>query len=154
MSKLSFFAAPLCLALTLCLAPVLSGCTGHGGSMSGNKTAVTQQDLQHHNYTLVTINGKEYTGERVPSIEFNEGFRASGSMCNGYTGKAELTDNVLTIKQMASTKMLCVDPVLNQLEADFSTMMMEGANISLQNNMLTLSRDDLSLVFKLRDYVN
>lgn len=143
------------LLLLLCTAAViaLSGCGGKSNAAQ-QKSALSKEDLLHHNFTLTHINGKAFTGtERTPSIEFNEGFRVSGATCNRFMGQAELKDGVLIVKEMASTMMLCADPDLNKLEQDFSVMLEAGADITFQENILTLSRNGYVLQYILSDQV-
>lgn len=108
-----------------------------------------REDLAHSGFVLVSVDGVPFTGDtRVPEIAFSEDFRVSGSVCNRFVGQGELADGVLTVKQMASTKMLCASEELNRLEADISAILMAGARVSLTGDVLTLSRDGRVLVYK------
>lgn len=118
------------------------------------QVALSEKDLLHHRFVLKTADGVDYsTKERVPTLEFNEGFRVSGGICNRFTGQAKLEGSVLTVKQMASTKMLCVDQALNALETTFAVMLDKGVAVTLADNVLTLSGDGHVLVYELRDLV-
>ncbi len=125
---------------------MLSGCLG--------SKPVGQNDLLYHNFTLAEVNGKPFSGEKIPNIQFNEGFRISGSVCNAYTGQAEMTGDTLSAPQLASTKMLCFDQELNELEFAFGNMMMAGAKFRLENGILTLEGEGYRLKFKNAAYVN
>lgn len=124
----------------------LPGCTGKSKS-------ITSQDLMHHNFVLMELDGKPYKGEKEINISFNEGMRVSGAICNQFMGTAELAENKLVVKQMASTKMLCFEE-LNQMETDISFMLINGADINYDGQILILEGDGHKAVYKLRDYVN
>ena len=129
--------------IAFCL--VVTGCMEAKGP---NKS-----DLLHRNFEIISVDGKIFsdTMSRKPNLEFNEGFRISGGICNRFTAQAELKDSVLFARQMASTKMFCPDPELNTLESTFATMLMEGATITLDGNTLTLRQSGHTLVYTLRD---
>ena len=119
-----------------------------------NKKPLDSKDLLHRSFVLASIDDKPFTGEKVPTLEFNEGFRVSGAVCNRYVGQAELKDNTLTVPNMASTKMFCNDKVLDELESSISRMLVTGAKVSLENNVLTLEDSSQKLTFVLKDAVN
>ena len=141
MNRMQFF-----LAFATCIALVLAaGC-------AAGKT-LTQADLLHRRFVLESVDGKPFTHERAPDIEFGEGFRVYGAVCNRYTGQGELKNDVLFVKQMASTKMLCADGTLNTLEQDFARMLQDGATVEFADNTLTLRQGGRVLVYKARDWV-
>ena len=141
MKRLIFSLAVLCLVFSL------TACSAKNGEVS-------QLDLLHRNYVLISIDGEPFSiQDHQPNIEFGAGFRVSGAVCNRYTGQGVLKNSVLTVDQMASTKMLCIDPALNQLESDFSNMLMNGVRVSQTANSLTLSHDGRVLLFRIRDWV-
>lgn len=114
-------------------------------------TSVIQADLLQRYFVLRSVNGQDYTHkERVPDLEFGEGFRVFGQMCNRYTGQAALEDGKLFVRQMASTKMLCPDTKLNQLEDAFAQMVHAGADLAFDGSTLTLVGNNLEMLFDLR----
>jgi heat shock protein HslJ len=120
---------------------------------------LTQSDLLHRRFILAQANGLSFTGQdKVPSLEFNEGFRISGAVCNRFTAQAELKDGLLLARQAASTKMLCMDERLNQLESDFFRLLQDGASLELHGKYLRLTGKagdkPLQLEYELRDWVN
>ena len=118
--------------------------------------AITQQDLIHHRFVLVSADGKDFSAkDRVPSIEFNEGLHISGAVCNRFTGQGRLVGNVLTVEQMASTKMLCVDPDLSELESLLARMLSEGAELRLggDGQRLVIRQGKHKLIYKLSDWI-
>lgn len=146
----------------LCLAALLfavAGCMGQGGAPVGQEASVnatvTAQDLLHHRFELTAINGAALPKNisRTPTIEFNEGMRISGQTCNRFMGNGTLENGVLTVSEMASTMMMCVEPVLNELERDFSALLRGGAAVRLDGQTLTLSKEGYELTYTLRDLV-
>lgn len=141
---------PFILFLMLCM----NTACGIRSSTVADAHIPTEEDLLHRNFVLVSIDGREYVGsERLPNLEFNEGFRISGVVCNRYTGLAEMKNGLLVVRQMASTKMLCADHELNLLEDLFTRMVMGGVEISLDSGQLTLRGEGHMLVYRLRDWV-
>lgn len=113
-----------------------------------------QGELVHHNFILTEVNGIVFTGERIPNIQFGEGLKVSGAVCNNYMGQGELIGDKLFVRGLASTKMLCPDQALNELEFAFGNMLMDGATISYSVNTLILVGDGYRLKFKLQDLVD
>ena len=120
---------------------------------SDDSKPLEAKDLLHHNFVLVSIDDKPFSGDKAPSIEFNENFHVSGAICNRYVGKGELQNNTLTVPNMASTKMICNNE-LDDLEGSMSKMLVNGAKVTLQGNILTLEDSEQKLTFHLKDAVN
>lgn len=127
-------------------ATLLAGC--------GGDKPVTQEDLLHHRFVLVSENGNKVEQEVSPYIEFNEGLMVNGKMCNSFFGKVTLEDSKLTSAGLASTRMLCSDEQLNKLDATIGEVFKDGAKVTLENDQLTLKTDKYELVYKLSDYMN
>lgn len=151
----------LCLCISALLFTIgISGCTDDTKSQSQAAVnepaaaAVTQQDLLHRRFVLKSANGKDYSQKnRVPDLSFNEGMRISGGICNHFVGQAALDQNTLTAPNMASTKMLCADQELNELESAFAEMLRAGAAVVLNDEGLILRGDKLEMVFTRADWV-
>lgn len=131
--------------------------TGHDGS-TGTASAVenvlAKDMFEHHRFELKTVDGVDYSSkERVPDLSFNEGFRVSGKICNGFSGQGELDGETLFVRQMVSTKMFCADQDLNTLEGAFATMLDKGATLTYDGRTLTLKGEGPVLVYELRDLV-
>ena len=108
-------------------------------------------DLEHRRFVLASMDGATFSASRTPDIAFAEGFRVSGQMCNRYMGQGVLDKGVLTVSQMASTKMFCMDAALNTVEEVFSSMLIAGAQADLSGDTLTLSQGGHVLVFTAAD---
>ena len=129
---------------------MLAGCV----SLGTHKVTVQEDQLIHHRFVLETVNGKDVPqGVKAPELSFNEDMHLSGSMCNSFTGKGDLSEGVLKAKKIAMTKKLCTDPELNKLDATLSKMLHDGAQVDLTEDQLTLATDSDSLIYKLADRV-
>lgn len=128
---------------SLCFLAV-AGCAGG--------KAPAQADLLHRRFVLESVDGQPFVSKQsAPDIEFGENFRVYGRVCNRYTGQGELSGGVLTVKQMASTKMLCLEEALNAFEHQFAQMLAAGAAVDLSGNRLTLKGDGRVLVYRLQN---
>jgi len=95
------------------------------------------------------VDGKAFSGQKVPSLEFDELFNVYGVICNRFTGQGELAENGLFfIRRMFSTRMFCHEQELNQLEQLFGQMMLEGAVLNLQGDILSLRQGGRELRYK------
>ena len=140
--------------MTMALCAALMVLTTACGKQPGASHTITHQDLLHHRFLLVSSDGKDFNAkERVPSIEFNEGLRVSGAVCNRFTGQGRLTGNILTVEQVASTKMLCIDHDLSELENLLLRMLSEGVELRLDGQNLVVYQGGHVLVYKLSDWV-
>lgn len=138
--------------LLLGLTAATAGCEKQAANQAHTPA---MEDLIHHNYVLVSVDGQAYANqERVPHISFNQGFNISGAVCNRFTGQGELVDGIVYLRNAASTKMFCVEEGLNQLETLFHEMLQKGASITLEDQRLTMSQGNHTLVYALKDLVN
>lgn len=103
---------------------------------------ISASDLVGRKFVLRQVDGSDFHVERQPFIEFGEGMRITGSACNNFMGPGELSENVLTVKNAASTMMMCVEPGLAKYESDFHKMLQTGAKIALNGETLTLEGND------------
>lgn len=132
----------VCLFL---LAPVLLG-----AACSAAK-APALADLSQRRFVLVSQDGVPFAAANAPDIAFGEDFRVSGRVCNRYAGQGTLENGVLTVKGMASTKMLCQDEALNRLETLFAAMLDAGAQADLSGGLLALRQGGHTLVYRAAD---
>ncbi|MDE1513740.1 MULTISPECIES: META domain-containing protein [Vibrio] len=147
---MNFSSKSLLAAITL---PVLiSACASNN-----NHQQITVQDLQHHNWQLVQIDGKDVTKDeqhQAPRLEIGEQMMASGNAgCNNFFGKAELKDNQFRIEKMGMTMKMCL-PEMMDTEQMVSKTLSDWSTITLTNQTLTLKNDVHTLTFTLRDWVN
>jgi heat shock protein HslJ len=58
---------------------------------------------------------------------------------------------VLTVKGLASTRMLCSDENLNKWDQVIGEVLNNGAALNLQDHKLTLTQGKHTLVYRLKD---
>lgn len=123
--------------------------TGFAAAQEGE---VRKDDLIGRKFALIVANGQAANFDRQPEIEFagDRDLEVFGQICNRYRGVGELAGNRLAVGQAVSTRMLCLDGGLSQLEDRFMAMLEGGAAITLTGDILTLSRDGFWLVFEER----
>lgn len=158
----------LLMLLTIGLFAIgLAGCSdAPAASSSGQEAApsakaepasgpeLSKETLLHRHFALKTADGVSYADkDKVPTLEFQEGFRVVGGICNRFTGQGELEGDTLFAKHLASTKMLCVDQDLNALENAFGVLLNKGAKLSFDGKLLVLRGDGHELVYEVRDLV-
>lgn len=135
------------LLFVLSAAITLSAC-----SMNQN-TGVKQTDLQHHRFELLSVDGQTVPAAqgRIPDIEFGSNLHVSGKMCNNFMGQGQLQNNVLTVKGLASTMMMCTDENLNKWDHVISDVLNNGAALSLNEHKLTMTQGKHTLIYRLKD---
>lgn len=138
-------------AALMLAATVMTGCAG-----TTNNAELSAEQLQHHRYVLQSVNGSPLTGldaARQPEISFGENLHVAGAMCNRFMGQGKLSGNTLKVDGMASTRMMCIEPQLSELDNVIGGMLSEGAQVNLAGNTLTLKNGQHTLVYTLADLV-
>lgn len=118
---------------------------------AGDSSGLTKEFLTHQKFVLVQVNEADYVAEQdlpTPTLEFGDDFRVSGRICNNFNGPGELQNDVLSVRAVASTRMLCPDSNLTQLETRFFQMLESGVTLSMDGDRLHLRQGESSLVFK------
>ena len=135
------------LLTVLCLVTLPLAACGDSGKPA-TKTPIAQTDLVNHTFVLTTIDGKAYAGTgEVPFVTFGQEMGVSGAVCSAFTGKGTLTGATLMVKDLAATKKECADPALNALDTELPAMLTSGADLTLVDKKLTISKDKRSLDF-------
>ena len=130
--------ALLCMVLFV---PMLVACAKAGGP-------TTVGDIAPGRYVLQSVDGAAFSNrERTPEIAFDANMRVTGQVCNRFMGQGTLKDGILTVPEMASTMMLCVDKQLNAMESEFAGLLRRGAQISLEGDTLTLHNGNTRYVY-------
>lgn len=112
---------------------------------------VAWDQLAGKTFTLVKVGGGDFKVAmgRQPFIAFGADGRVNGSACNNFNGPGELKDGILTVKNAASTMMMCVDQNLAEYERYFHKMLRNGVKVELQpDGVLVLSGDAKVLRFE------
>ncbi|KAB8307433.1 META domain-containing protein [Erwinia endophytica] len=129
-------------AALILVALLLAGCSSGGENASHNS-------LSDHNFVLKGVDGQAVTpsvGIR-PGINFAQDMRVSGVMCNRFFGQGKLQHGKLSVPQLSSTRMLCIDPQLNEWETMIGKMLTTGVTLKLERQTLTLSGSGHTLVY-------
>ncbi|UFN70674.1 META domain-containing protein [Vibrio alginolyticus] len=141
------------LVTAISLPVLMTACASNGD----NVKEITAQDLQHHNWELVQIDGKNIElkeRQQAPRLEIGENLTANGNAgCNNFFGQAELKNNQLRIEKMGMTMKMCMDDQM-KIEQAMSETLTEWSDITLTKEGLMLKNDDHKLTFQLRDWVN
>lgn len=117
---------------------------------------VTPADLQHHHWVLSEIDGKEITKESKADLEIGEAMNSNGNAgCNGFHGQAEINPKTgeFRIEKMAMTMKMCQGEAMN-IERAVASTLSAWSTIDLSKETLTLTNDQHSLTYTLRDWVN
>ena len=140
------------LVAAISLPVLMTACASNGD----NVKEITAQDLQHHNWQLVQIDGKNIAAEerQAPRLEIGENLTANGNAgCNNFFGQAELKDNQLRIEKMGMTMKMCMEDQM-KIEKVMSETLSDWSDITLTNEGLVVKNADHELTFELRDWVN
>ncbi|HAS6241390.1 META domain-containing protein [Vibrio vulnificus] len=134
--------------------PILvTACVSNGD----NVKQLTAQDLQHHNWELVSIDGNAITineHQQTPRLEVGENMMANGNAgCNNFFGQAELKDNQFRIEKMGMTMKMCIDDAMNTEQAVSQTLS-DWSDITLTKDSLVLKNSNHTLTFTLKDWKN
>ncbi|WP_250657744.1 META domain-containing protein [Alkalimarinus coralli] len=119
---------------------------------------VSVKALQHHNWELTHIDGKEipvHKSHQRPRLEIGENFTANGlAGCNSFFGQASLRQGKeFRIEKMGLTRKMCPESVM-EIEQAVSETLSSWSGISLTKERLTLTGQQHVLRFRLRDWVN
>ncbi|MBD0785429.1 META domain-containing protein [Vibrio sp. Y2-5] len=124
---------------------------------TGDEVQITAQDLQHHNWELVQVDGKDLVkNERLktPNLEIGEKMIANGNAgCNNFFGQAEVKDNKFRIEKMGKTMKMCIGDIMDTEQAVSQTLQ-EWSDMTLTKDSLVLKTEVHTLTFKLSDYMN
>jgi heat shock protein HslJ len=102
-------------------------------------SVISKDSLTHRRFALTRANDQSFPDTKTaPSLEFSEGFRISGAVCNRFTAQAELEGGVLRASRAAATKMMCMDKNLSGLEDDFFKLLQEGVALEMNGDRLVL----------------
>lgn len=124
-------------------AMLLSGC----GVGPGNSSHYSS--LAGHHFVLKSVDGQKIIppAGMKPGISFAQDMNVSGVMCNRFFGQGKLERDMLTVPHLASTRMMCSDPALNQWEAIIGKMLVAGVLVQRNQHTLTLSGSGHTLVY-------
>lgn len=120
---------------------------------SGPTTEVVNSDLQHHHWTLSTIDGVAIASDIKSDLEIAEHFTINGlAGCNRFFGSARVEKNRLIADPLATTMMAC-SPAEQVVEQAVLETLGKGATINNQGTELTLTGDQHTLTYTLADWM-
>ncbi|TOH24519.1 META domain-containing protein, partial [Vibrio parahaemolyticus] len=123
------------LVTAISLPVLMTACASNGDDVK----EITAQDLQHHNWELVQVDGKNIVldeNQKAARLEIGENLTANGNAgCNNFFGQAELKNNQLRIEKMGMTMKMCME----------DQMKIENAMTQTLSNWsdITLTKDGL-----------
>ncbi|EGQ8134590.1 META domain-containing protein [Vibrio parahaemolyticus] len=141
------------LVTAISLPVLMTACASNGDDVK----EITAQDLQHHNWELVQVDGKNIVldeNQKAARLEIGENLTANGNAgCNNFFGQAELKNNQLRIEKMGMTMKMCMEDQM-KIENAMTQTLSNWSDITLTKNGLVLKNADHELTFTLRDWVN
>ncbi|MBE4429093.1 META domain-containing protein [Vibrio parahaemolyticus] len=141
------------LVTAISLPVLMTACASNGDDVK----EITAQDLQHHNWKLVQVDGKNIVldeNQKAARLEIGENLTANGNAgCNNFFGQAELKNNQLRIEKMGMTMKMCMEDQM-KIENAMTQTLSNWSDITLTKDGLVLKNADHELTFTLRDWVN
>ncbi|EGQ9057203.1 META domain-containing protein [Vibrio parahaemolyticus] len=141
------------LVTAISLPVLMTACANNGDDVK----EITAQDLQHHNWELVQVDGKNIVldeNQKAARLEISENLTANGNAgCNNFFGQAELKNNQLRIEKMGMTMKMCMEDQM-KIENAMTQTLSNWSDITLTKDGLVLKNADHELTFTLRDWVN
>lgn len=141
------------LVTAISLPVLMTACASNGDDVK----EITAQDLQHHNWELVQVDGKNIVldeNQKAARLEIGENLTANGNAgCNNFFGQAELKNNQLRIEKMGMTMKMCMEDQM-KIENAMTQTLSSWSDITLTKDGLVLKNADHELTFTLRDWVN
>jgi heat shock protein HslJ len=128
------------LAVSIALLVLLTGCAGNPESGTG-ETAKTEPgaDLWGTSWRLVEVQGAAALEGVEATLEFPEPGRVAGNgSCNRFSGSIQVTGNSVMIRQLAATRMACIEPAANRQELDYLGALEASGRYSIQGDVLEL----------------
>ncbi|HCE2151812.1 META domain-containing protein [Vibrio parahaemolyticus] len=141
------------LVTAISLPVLMTACASNGDDVK----EITAQDLQHHNWELVQVDGKNIVldeNQKAARLEIGENLTANGNAgCNNFFGQAELKNSQLRIEKMGMTMKMCMEDQM-KIENAMTQTLSNWSDITLTKDGLVLKNADHELTFTLRDWVN
>jgi heat shock protein HslJ len=119
------------LAAPMALLVLLTGCAGNSPAAGS--------ELWGTSWRLVEVQGAAALEGIEATLEFPEPGRVAGNgSCNRFSGSVELTGNSVMVRQLAATRMACIEPAANRQEADYLRALEASGRYAIQGDMLEL----------------
>lgn len=132
------------LVTAISLPVLMTACASNGDDVK----EITAQDLQHHNWELVQVDGKNIVldeNQKAARLEIGENLTANGNAgCNNFFGQAELKNNQLRIEKMGMTMKMCMEEQM-KIENAMTQTLSNWSDITLTKDGLVLKNADHEL---------
>ena len=117
-----------------------------GGNPRTNQAEAVEtkavSDLWGTSWRLVELQGAAALEGVEATLEFPEAGRITGNgSCNRFSGSVEVTGNSIMIRQLASTRMACIEPAANRQELDYLKALEASGQYSLQTQPANVHRE-------------
>ncbi|MDD9195698.1 META domain-containing protein [Aliivibrio sp. S3MY1] len=145
------------LLVAVSLPVLMAACASNGDNVMTD-AQVSADMLQHHNWQLTQVNGKDIVASEemeAPRLEIGEKMTANGNAgCNNFFGQGELNEEgQFRIEKMGMTMKMCMGDAMATEQAVSATLS-TWSDITLTKENLILKGQDHELTFTLRDWVN
>ena len=145
------------LLVAVSLPVLMAACSSNGDNLMAD-AQVSADMLQHHNWQLTQVDGKDVVSEEkveAPRLEIGEKMTANGNAgCNNFFGQGELNEEgQFRIEKMGMTMKMCMGDVMTT-EQVMSSTLSTWSDITLTKENLILKGQEHELTFTLRDWVN
>jgi heat shock protein HslJ len=120
------------------------GCGSGSGDGSGQ---ITAGELAGRTFSSTDLEGHEPAAEAPIKLSFEADLLVADAGCNSMRGGYEVADGTLNVGVMAQTQMACDEALMAQ-EQWLAALLESGPDISLDEDVLTLSSGDNSLTLR------
>ncbi len=139
-------------ATAACL--IFGACKTSQSVTNSTSSSLTGSEMLYQNeWKLIELQGQTVPLISKAQLSFTPGTvnRVSGNAgCNWLTGSFELTNkNNIKFSPMATTRMACAEPALNEVESKFLSALTNASQWSIENGILSLG-DGNSTLAKLK----
>lgn len=106
-------------------------------------------DLPGTSWVLVELDDAEPVADAAPTIAFAEDGTVSGSTgCNTFTGSVTIDGTSLEFGPLATTRMACADPAVNEQEQAFLLALESVTSYTIDQDGRLVLEGDAPLVFE------
>jgi heat shock protein HslJ len=119
------------LAVPIVFLALLTDCAGNSPAAGS--------ELWGTSWRLVEIQGAAALEGVEATLEFPEAGRVSGNgSCNRFSGSVQVTGNSVMVRQLAATRMACIESAANRQELDYLRALEAIGRYSIQGDVLEL----------------
>jgi heat shock protein HslJ len=119
------------LAVPMALLVLLTDCAGNSPEAGS--------ELWGTSWRLVELQGAAALEGVEATLEFPESGRVTGNgSCNRFNGSVQVTGSSVMVRQLAATRMACIEPAANRQEADYLKALEASGRYSIQGDVLEL----------------